>query len=161
MSKVLVFPSAFFGRLKDIINPLISTPREAILDQAHEVVAMYDNQIWGSSLILLPANFDDHWVLLAVCNACEASSAATVPPPTQETMAGDDEPDGSRFCMLTLNSLEETPRRITRALKMYLDYSFKRSFNAELQFVKAWNARVRGPLTTPARISSPDPRMLS
>lgn len=144
MSKVLVFPSAVFGRLKDIFNPSISTHREAILDQAHDIVAMYDGQVWGSSLILLPANFDDHWVLLAVCNAREATSVSNVPPPTQATMVGEDEPDGSRFCMLTLNSLEETPRRITRALKMYLEYSFKRIFDAELQFVKAWKARVRG-----------------
>lgn len=143
MSQVLVFPSAFFGKLKNLIDPRIAIDRQAILEQAHETVSVYDEQVWGSSLILIPANFEDHWVLLAVCNAREAAPATNVPPPAQLTTAGDDEPDVNRFCMLSLNSLENTPRRITRILKMYLDYSYRQTFGVDLQFVKAWVAQVK------------------
>lgn len=144
---MVVLPSLFFTALKGgtdehIIN---GCPLAAPLDHlraAHRVVARYDDAIWRSDIVLIPANFTRHWILIVVCNASEAVSAASVPPRGQITNPGDSKPDSQRFSVLSLNSLGRTPKYVNSLVMQFLHHHYQRVHHEQLEFIEAWDVKV-------------------
>lgn len=143
MENVVVFPSSFFTT---IVSARASHSSDAAIEtfnRAHDMVRAYDDRVWSSGLVLVPANFRGSWMLFIVCNASMARSKTNVPPPAQNIEPGEEKPDNNKFCILAMNARGDTPERLFRVIKLYLAYHYKSTRGKELQYFEGWEATVR------------------
>lgn len=144
MGAVFAFPTLFFAAIRTVKSFEGLTQQN--LDQlqnAHRIVAAYDDCIWSSSLILIPACYHDRWMLFVVCNARLAQPKNNVAPPCQHIEAGDRRPDQRKLCILSLNARGETPEKLRRIIGLYLEYHYLSQRGEELEYVDDWEATVR------------------
>lgn len=103
----------------------------------------YDSELWNTTLLLIPANFGDHWILFAVTNMLQARSKESVIPPLQAVAEGELEPDSEPFSILVLNpQSEKTKRGLKDKIKSYLEWHYLFTKGEELQFVFSYDAKV-------------------
>lgn len=101
LSRVIIFPSTFFAALKSTM-PL---PDISMIQEAHSTVAIYDDELWKSTLVLIPADFGSHWILFAVTNLLQACSKTSVPPIIQTVLEGERRPDDQPVAILAFNAV--------------------------------------------------------
>lgn len=138
-----MFPVSFFASLQPLLRNTGGLEAKASLEKAWKIVSAYDEDVWRSSLILIPAGFTDHWVLVAVCNAKDSRPRELGPYSPKATSPNSLKTDGEPFCILTLDSLDNTPLCISQVVSTYLEYHYGVMHNADLQVVNTWVAKVR------------------
>lgn len=141
LAKVIVFPSAFYGALGHG-KPSEGGDPDQEFELAYKTVSEYDDRVWDSSLIIIPANFADHWIIIAVFNASIASASSAIPSPLSRPPPGEDRVDRSPFCIVTFNSTGPTKSARVSIVRRYLEFHWQKLFATELQYAEIWKGTV-------------------
>lgn len=98
--------------------------------------------MWNSTLLLIPANIDRHWILLVVCNAREAVSSRTPRVVCQQIEPSDNKPDGMPFCILSMDSFGASRESLRGLLRSYLQFDYQRRNGEPLEYLDGFRVRV-------------------
>lgn len=141
LSKTVVFPVAFFTRLKSKAIPAASSSKD-VFEYAHELVAAYDADIWRSELVIIPAKFKHRWILLLVYNANQAKPERAMPLLSKALQSGDKKPDSRPFCILSLDPEGGSQSKRRNIIREYLQHEYLKRTGEALEAVEDFEAHV-------------------
>ncbi|KAG8963452.1 hypothetical protein FRC05_004725 [Tulasnella sp. 425] len=138
--EVLILPCVFGSGLMALDENASPADVHSMLLRLHSQTVSYTlEQIWHSTLLLIPVRIECQNVLLAISNAQLAISRSASARRIHEVLHGHSKPDREPFAILFLNSAPfSKPRRLpklTFLIRKYLDVLWKQLYGSDLEFI--------------------------